>query len=116
MSGSLRLTVISPVLSFVSMPEMSPSMDGSFENSSVPAMIGAEERASTGCRAASMRFIVFSKSLALTGVPSLYSRPSRSWNLYVLPPFVGSGTSSARPGTSTPPSSPVSCVYVISAV
>jgi hypothetical protein len=63
-----------------------------------------------------MRSIVFSKSLALTGVPSEYLTPWRRWNVYCRPPFSGCGTLSASPGTSCDPSLPVASLYASSGV
>ena len=62
------------------MPEMSPAMSPFSVNSSVPSMIGLKKE-DHGLPSTSRRFIVFSKSLALTGVPSLYLRPVAQLNL-----------------------------------
>ena len=69
-SGSVRLIVISPVLSFVSMPAMSPLKSPFSWNSAAPRRSRGKNDDQT-LPSLSSRFMVFSKSLALTGVPSL---------------------------------------------
>ena len=75
-SGSVSLIVISPVLSSVSMPEMSPSA-----LPCVDVLLRALDDEVEGAPPDSRlrtRLIVCSKSEALTGEPSEYFRPSRS--------------------------------------
>jgi hypothetical protein len=62
------------------------------------------------------RSIVYRKSLAFTGFPLEYFRPSRSVNLYVFPSAEMVGIFSARYGTSVAPPGPFSCLYPISPV
>src|SRR6476659_9506419 len=105
--GALSLIVITPVLSFVVMPEMWPEF-GFFENASAPTMF--PKNPTPGESTLKSRSIVAAKSLALTGVPSEYFRPFRRVIVYVLPPSVTLGTSCARYGTIVAPSGPFTCL------
>src|SRR5215211_1758419 len=79
LSASVDLTVISPVLSFSVMPEMSALgflAAWYLSMPSIPAMVNAK-----GPPRKVRRLMLCSKSLALTGVPSEYLSPFRSVNL-----------------------------------
>src|SRR5690349_4395397 len=75
-SAFVSLTVISPVWSLLVMPEMSPFIDLPLVKVSIPTISSVKEE--NGPPSRCRRFSVFSKSLALTGVPSEYLMPGRS--------------------------------------
>ena len=109
-SGSESLTTISPVASSAVMPLMSASSFLASMYSGTPAIVDVNDE--NGPPRKFRRLIVFSKSEALTALPSEYFRPERSLKVYVILSAETVGIASARPGMRSAPAAPGSCLYV----